>query len=191
MASYQDFSDVELATMLREAESVSNPAFAELYNRYWKKLLVVAMHRLGSLDESEEVVQEVFYNLWKRRTSLTLVASPATYLATAVKYEIINRLGKIQRDAEYKRHTERRNQSTDNSTQESIGSNEVRLIIADTVKALPEKCRIVYQLSRENGYTQNQIADKLNISSRTVESHLARAMKSLRTRLRHFQVFFL
>ncbi|RYY52627.1 MAG: RNA polymerase sigma-70 factor [Chitinophagaceae bacterium] len=191
MALYKDYSDVELATLLREAEHVSNPAFAELYNRFWKKLLVVAMNRLGSMDEAEEVVQEVFYNLWKRRTSLTLVASPATYLATAVKYEIINRLAKIQRSAEYKRHAARHNQSTDNSTQESVGSREVRVIIADTVKALPEKCRIVYQLSRENGYTQNQIADKLNISSKTVESHLARAMKSLRTRLRHFQVFFL
>ena len=191
MTSYQDFSDIELATMLREADRVSTPAFAELYNRYWKKLLVVAFHRLGSMDEAEEVVQEVFYNLWKRRTSLQLITSPATYLATAVKYEVINRLAKIQRLSEYKKHAERTSNASDNSTQEWLRSEEVRTIISDTVKALPEKCRIVYQLSRENGYTQNQIADKLNISSRTVEAHLARAMRSLRTRLRHFQVFFL
>ena len=190
MALYETFSDIELATMLREAEGISNPAFAELYNRYWKKLLVVAVHRLGSMDEAQEVVQEVFYNLWKRRTSLQLTASPATYLASAVKYEVINRLAKIQRDADYKRHAERHSPPSDNSTQESLKSREVRVIIADTVKALPEKCRIVYQLSREKGYSHDQIANKLDISPKTVEAHLARALKSLRTSLRDFHIFF-
>ena len=190
MIPNDNLSDIELAAMLREAESISTPAFAELYNRYWKKLLVVAIHRLGSMDEAEEVVQEVFYNLWKRRTSLQLVASPATYLATAVKYEVINRLAKVQRKAEYKKHTEHHSQSFANPTQEWMRSKEVQIIIAATVKALPEKCRIVYQLSREQGYTQNQIADKLNISGKTVEAHLARAMKSLRTNLRDFHIFF-
>lgn len=191
MAPYNHYTDTELANMLREAEAISNPAFEELYNRYWKKLLTVAFNRLGSIDEAKEVVQEVFYSLWKRRSSLQLTASPSTYLATAVKYEVINRLAKLQHGIAYQEYVMHSGTTTDNSTEEWVAGEDLRLAIAETVKALPDKCRVVYELSREKDYTQNQIANELNISVKTVEAHISRALKSLRTSLKQFQSFFL
>jgi RNA polymerase sigma-70 factor (family 1) len=189
MAAYKELNDIELVKMLQEAEGISNPAFEELYNRFWHKLFAVALHRLGSHDEAEEVVQEVFYNLWKRRTSLQLTASPATYLATAVKYEIINRLAKIERGAKYIRYAGNTEPTADNSTQEWLHFEELQSVIAHSVKALPEKCRLVYQLSRDKGYTEKQIASELNISVKTVEAHLTKAIKTLRSSLKHFFSF--
>ena len=190
MAFYKDLNDIELVKMLREGAGISNPAFEELFNRFWQKLFTVALHRLGSHDEAEEVVQEVFYNLWKRRTSLQLTASPATYLATAVKYEIINRLAKIERGAQYIRYAGDNGLSADDSTQEWLRFEELRTAIARSVKALPEKCRLVYTLSREKGYSEKQIASELNISVKTVEAHLSKAIKTLRTSLRHIFFFY-
>jgi RNA polymerase sigma-70 factor (ECF subfamily) len=189
MIPYKHFTDTELAKMLQEAEAISSLAFEELYNRYWKKLLTVAFHRLGSLDEAKEVVQEVFYNLWKHRSSLQLSASPSTYLATAVKYEVINRLAKLQHGNVYQEHIIHSATHSDNSTLEWLAGEDLRLAIAETVKALPEKCRVVYELSREHDYSQNQIAHELNISVKTVEAHISRALKSLRTSLKQFQSF--
>ncbi len=190
MAPYDHYTDTQLAKMLQEAEAISSPAFEAIYHRYWKKLLTVACHRLGSLDEAKEVVQEVFYNLWKRRSSIQLTASLSTYLATAVKYEIINRLAKLQHGNTYQEHVMHSADRAENSTEEWLAGEEVRAAIAKTVKALPEKCRIVYELSREKDYTQNQIAQELNISVKTVEAHISRALKNLRTSLKQFESFF-
>src|SRR3954469_22482147 len=149
MTAFKHYNDIELVKMLQEAETVSSPAFAVLYDRFWSRLYAVALHRLGSHAEAEEVVQEVFYNLWKRRSNLQLTASPATYLATAVKYEILNRLAKMERAAKFVRHAQGSGPAEDNSTQDWLRFEELQTVIASSVKALPEKCRIVYQLSRD------------------------------------------
>src|SRR5690606_27962209 len=79
----------------------------------------------------------------------------------------------------------------DDATQERLAFNELQEELAKYVQQLPEKCQLVFQMSREEGYSQKQIAAELQISERTVEAHLVKAFKILRSKLANFVVFLL
>lgn len=79
----------------------------------------------------------------------------------------------------------------DDSTQEWLAFEELRAELAKYTQQLPEKCRLVFQLSREDGYSQKQIAEALQISEKTVEAHLGKAFKTLRSKLASFMTTLL
>lgn len=154
----------------------------EIYDRYWDKLLAVAVNRLSIEQEAEECVQDVFLSLWRRREGLVLRHELSTYLWVAVKYQVINRLDK--------RYAKRNFQTTELVDQISVPSPEVYLLekelmkrIEATVAQLPGKCRMVYRMSREEGKSNKEIAAELNLSEKTVEGHVTRALKDIRTNL--------
>jgi RNA polymerase sigma-70 factor (family 1) len=166
-------------------------AFTEIYQRYWDKLLVTAMHRLGNMDEAREVVQDIFFKVWKRRDTLRLDYSLNTYLSVAVKYEVLNRLAVKDRQQRYQLHVSRHWEEASPDTENLLSFNELQEQLATLINALPEKCRIIFQLSREKGYPRKKIAAELGIAEKTVEAHLSSAIRKLRSGLGHlFTLFF-
>lgn len=141
-------------------------------------------------QESEELVQDVLVNLWRKRHTLSLDYSLGTYLAAALKYEVINRFNKEKRRREVERTPVTIAEAPDNNTEQQVDFSELQNRLARLVKQLPEKCRIVFTLSREEGLSQKQISRRLNISENTVESHIKHALKSLRSGLQNFFSFF-
>jgi RNA polymerase sigma-19 factor, ECF subfamily len=163
-------------------QSGNDTAFDEIYKRYWDKLFVVAARRLENLDEAKDVVQEVMFKLWQKRDTLSLQGYLSSYLATAVKYEVINKIVKRKNEGRYKLTS--LSAKTDNSTQEYLDFSALEQRLSLLVKALPEKCRMAFTLSRELGMSQKEIARHMQISENTVESHLKKALKYLRANLR-------
>jgi len=181
MAARVDLTDNALFALLKEGDQ---QAFTEIFGRYWDKLLAVAVNRLDDEQEAEECVQDVFVSFWQRREELVLKHNLSTYLWTAVKYQVLNRLDK--------RYAKRKLKTTELRDDNVIGlhSPEVYLLekelmarIEVTVQELPEKCRMVYRLSREEGKTNPEIAAELDIAEKTVEGHLTRALRDIRTHL--------
>jgi len=170
-------NDFELAAALK---SGNERAFSLIYERYWDKVYVIARNRLGNKPEAEEVVQDIFCNLWRRRESLILTKAFDNYFAVAVKFEVINRLAKNARATAYERQLGVDLSEVDESTLQLINYNELQKQFQLTVSALPEKCQLVFKLQHDRGFTQQQIADELNISTKTVEAHLSKARKTLR-----------
>lgn len=164
-------------------------AFHELYDRYWKKLLVQALVKLGSSEAAEELVQTVFINLWRRRHTLQLRFTLATYLASMVKYEIIGHLAKQKKEQALKQRLITGRPAEDYSTIEWLDYEQLREDIERTVATLPEKCRLVFRL-REEGLSGKQIASSLDISPKTVEAHISKALKVLGASLRQLSSFF-
>lgn len=165
-------------------------AFTELYNRYWDKLFVIAAHTLNDSYEAEEAVHDVFLNLWKLRTALRLEKPLSHYLAAAIKYTVLNRLARQSRQ---KSRTGPMNLAVGghaDSTWQQLREKELMAELEKTILGLPEKCRIVFRLSREAGYSTKQIAKELDISVNTVDSHLARALRTMRERFEKL-LFFL
>ena len=180
--TYKSAADADLILLLKENDEF---AFTAIYMRYWKKLFTVASHKLGSLEEAEEVVQDIFTALWNRRATLVLTADLANYLAVSVKYRVIKTLDKRYNQQRYVASLTMCDQ-VDDSTQEKLAFDELKEELAKYVGQLPEKCRLIFQLSRNEGYSQKQIAQELNISEKTVEAHLAKAFKVLRSKLAGF-----
>ncbi|SFE84469.1 RNA polymerase sigma-70 factor, ECF subfamily [Chitinophaga sp. CF118] len=180
MHKYQN-SDEELLQILQQRRDAA--AFTSLYERYWEKLVTLAYVRLQSTMDAQEVVQEVFLDIWKRSDTIQLRHSFHTYISAALKYKIITFLAKRKNETD--RQSMLNLPEADTSTEQWLSYQQLQDELESTVTALPEKCRLVFRLSRENGLSEKQIAQTLNISVKTVEAHISRALKTLRTSLKH------
>lgn len=169
-----DSIDDQLVSRLREGDE---DAFTDIYSRYWKLLFYVAGKRLNNHTQAEEAVQNVFTDLWARRATIAIKKSLKYYLAAAVQYQVISQLS-------------RRPQLTSlDNPQHSISAtpadqrlsfHELEKQIQDIVSALPEKCRLVYTMSRDQGLSNRAIAQELGISEKTVENQLTKALSRIR-----------
>jgi len=128
-------------------------------------------------------VQDIFCNLWRKRIKFQLDKSLKVYFAVAVKYEIINRYAKRHRENILIEQLTYSIPQKDLSTQETISFNELERNLMDSIDLLPERSQLVFRLRFENDYSQKQIAEELNISEKTVEAHISKARKYIRTRL--------
>ncbi|UIR55678.1 RNA polymerase sigma-70 factor [Sphingobacterium sp. SRCM116780] len=181
MNVHDNLSDNELIDLLKANQE---QALSALYFRYWDKLLVVAGNHIHDYDIAEESVQDVFVSLWKRRHSLDLKYSLANYLAVAIKYRVIS-----QQDKQYRYLKNIESSSNENNyhlspaADELILEKEILQKIEASIDKLPEKCRIIFRMNREEGKTYKQIANELDISEKTVETHISKAIKHLRNDL--------
>lgn len=169
--------------------SGSESAFTEIYEYYWLKLLALAYSHTKNKEVSEGIVQDVFISIWKRRASIE-IRSLSNYFAIAVKFSVFKHRQREQR---------RREIESENCKVEELVYDE-RMIEArfleeyfkGVVEQLPEKCKMVFNYSRVAGLTNTEIASEMNISEKTVEAHLTKAIKALRVSMRDagFLLFF-
>lgn len=184
MKKYASYGDTELIRYLKEKGDKA--AYEELYNRYWKKLLVQALIKLKSEVEAEEVVQDVFMDLWERRENIEIRKTFHTYIASCVKYQILTRLAFRRKHVPFEQEARLATNDGVNLTEDWLDYETTRRQIEETVQGLPEKCQLVFRLSREEGYSQKEIADTLGISTKTVETHLGKALKVIRSSVQQF-----
>lgn len=180
MISLTEHSEDELAGLLKKS---SEAAFSEIYRRYWDKLYVVSRKRLDDATEAEEIVQDLFCNLWRKRANFELHKGFNNYFSVAIKFEVINRLQKRARTQSFEKNWSNELTEIDRSTQDQLNFNELKQLLELTIKSLPEKCQLVFRLKHEEGYAQKQIAEQLNISEKTVEAHLSKARKTIKDQL--------
>jgi RNA polymerase sigma-70 factor (family 1) len=170
--------DEELLDAMR---SDDERALAKLYDRYWMRLLSVAMNRLDHEMEAEECVQDVFIGIWRNRKSLTITHTLGAYLAVAIKNQVMNRLAK--------RYTKKYNPqpSTEEFAYETADSRlleqDLSMMVESAIAQLPEKCQLVYRMSRIEGKSNKAIAGELDLSEKTVEGHITKAIHLIRKRL--------
>lgn len=187
MNHLNQYDDNILVEQLREHDSIQ--AFEVLYNRYWKKLLTEAAFQTGSQQEAEEIVQQVFLNIWKLRKEISLQHSFYTYIASCVKYGVMASLVRAKKQKYTQELLSKNAAEEDNGTLEWIDHESVRQQLENTILHLPQKCRLVFHLSRNNGFTEKQIAQRLNISGKTVQAHITYALKALRASLQRAMMF--
>jgi RNA polymerase sigma-70 factor (ECF subfamily) len=168
---------------LRQLQDGDEDAFTKIYDCYWQPLFVVASHKTGNLAEAEEIVQDIFLDLWRRREELDITTGLSAYLSTCVKYKVLNVLAKRQQALRYSKYASHTLRPEDHSTEDWLQFEQLKAQLAEATAKLPEKCRMVFQLSREKGFSQKQIALHLGVSEKTVESHLTKALRVLRNSL--------
>lgn len=179
MDSYIELTDIELVSLLKNGDEA---AFTEIYNRYWDKLFAVAYQRVDVESEAEEIVQDVFLSLWNRRMQLELSHTISTYLSVAVKYQVINKMSRWHRQKIHLGTVIDREQGVE-STDLWFNEKELRQQLELIVDTLPQKCRIVFLMSREEGKSTKQISESLQISEKTVEAHITKALKEIKSSL--------
>lgn len=157
-------------------------AYECIYNNYWQPLYAYVYNRLKSKEAAEEIIQEVFFSLWSRRETLEITHSLSAYLYTAVKYQLFNYIKADKVRKTYADHfTRYEKKMTDNSNEENIEFSDLITAVEKEVTKLPEKCQQVFRMSRNEHRSIRDIAALLNISHKTVENHLTKALRHLRT----------
>jgi RNA polymerase sigma-70 factor (family 1) len=175
--------DEQLTHLLRGGNEL---AFTEIYNRYWDKLYYIAHKLLKDTDAAEEIVQEVFFILWKKRDTLNIKSLPA-YLASMARYSVYRALSKAKNAKK----------QDDIIVRLGLQSEEINIddkmlleIITELSNKLPEKCRLVFQYNKLQDRSLADVAEQLNISQKTAEGHLTKALKVIRTSLGDMMTFF-
>jgi RNA polymerase sigma-70 factor (ECF subfamily) len=161
-------------------------AFEQVFKTHFKNLHAYAMTLLKDEDEAEEIVQQVFFKLWDRAENLTVSGSVAAYLYRAVHNESLNYLKHLKVRSEHQLHVAH---SMKNRTEHSAGkmiTKELEKKFQAALNELPEQCRTIFQLSRFEEMKYREIADKLDISVKTVENQMGKALKQLRVKLVEF-----
>jgi RNA polymerase sigma-70 factor (ECF subfamily) len=189
MTLYTDETDEELFALLSQGQQ---RAFSVLYTRYWDRLLEEAFYKLKSQTEAEGAVQQVFLDIWNNRFETVLKYSFRTYISAALRYVVFAKLALRKRNVRVSIDSfDIENDAfIDDSTQQWLAFNDVREKLESTVRQLPEKCEMVFRLSREKGLTTKEIALELNISPKTVEAHMSRALRAIKSALNQFRYLF-
>ncbi len=177
MSAYQSYTDAELLLLLSQD---SEEAFEVLYLRHWENIYKAAFVLLKDSSASKDVVQDIFIWLWQKRNQLEIQTLPA-YLKTAVKFKVANyiRSGNF-RESFFE--TLGKLTITENAPEaaEITEMKELKAIIINAVELLPDKCRTIYKLSRNENLTNQQIADQLGLSVKTVEGQMTIALRRIK-----------
>jgi RNA polymerase sigma-70 factor, ECF subfamily len=160
--------------------------FEKLFRQYFKPLVAFAKKYVGDLDSSREIVHEVFLNLWSKKERIHAEGSVKSYLYTSTYNRCLNF---IRDNKKFDRNTEITNQfqieeQWDFSAQMEGMELEEKIDIA--INSLPQKCKEIFILSRFENLKYHEIAGKLNLSVKTVESQMSRALLILRESLRDY-----
>ena len=154
-------------------------SFEQLFREYFTPLMSFAKKILVDEDDAREVVQKVFINLWEKREEIDLSTSLKSYLFTSVHNRSLN----VIRDRKKFSSEEVPELAGEWDVSAQIESMELEEKIRETIEALPEKCRQIFELSRFDGLKYSEIAEQLDISVKTVENQMSKALKILREKL--------
>ena len=184
MADYLSYDNKLLVSLLTANDE---RAFTEIYNRFWKKLFAIAYNRLKEIQVAEDIVHDAFASLWVNRQK-SEIESLENYLATAVKYMVLARIKKLQRERLYKAdHT---TPVIELPVENAIHYKRILEIVLHEVEKLPAKCRLIFKYSRHEGMPVKQIAEELQLSPKTVENQLNKALKQIKMAARSFLHLF-
>ena len=178
--AYSQAADADLLQSIKLSDA---SAFEELYKRYFPTLLHTAYKQLNSRQKGEDIVQNIFVDLYRRRTSIEVNVSLKAYLHQALKFRVRN---------EYRARVIRMRYQKSLflgsfckiDFPDALEAKELETKIHVALNRLPEKCKQVFLLSRKADLSNNDIAADLNIAVSTVEKHISKALKTLRQDLR-------
>lgn len=155
-------------------------AFRQLFSENWDNIYGVAFAFTKSPELAEEITQDVFVKIWVKRERLAGVEQLGSYLYTTARNHILNTLRKKWKEPAFLDQLGNYFLANAYSPEDALLLKESARIIQEAIAHLPSQQRRVYQLSREEGLSQEDIARKLHISKHTVKSHMNKALHSLR-----------
>jgi RNA polymerase sigma-70 factor, Bacteroides expansion family 1 len=174
----------EILTELRRG---SHKAYERVFIVYYRKIKFFINGFIKSEETAEELTQEIFLKLWEKRGSIDLNKSFGFFLYTMARNSTFNFLKhKLVHESYIAKSSF--DDSLALSPEEQIYAKEIDLLIAMSVKKMPDQRRRIYELSRQEGLSNDEIASKLNISKKTVENQLSIALKELRKVISLFMI---
>lgn len=183
MSIFENYDDEALILSLKAG---NQQAFSILYRRYAHEVGKIAMKYFKSKDLSEEIVQEVFTRVWENRAGLDAHASFSNYLYTVTKNLVLNKIRKFFNEKKYLSYLSRQICFSHNKTEDVVIFSDLERFSTELIESLPPQRRRIFKMSREEKMSNQEIANSLGLSKRTVENQITRAMKYLKGYLKAY-----
>lgn len=179
MKGNSDYTDEEILELFKQNEDLAIELF---FRKYYRFLCSIIYRMIPDTNLVEDLAQDVFFEFWKKRSSLSIQTSPKAYLKRAAVNKTLNYI----RDQKMRFTDEEElpiTPSKEENSQQQLEIAELKNRINQTIDLLPERCRLIFVLSRFEDMSYQEIADRLDISIKTVENQISKALRFLRENL--------
>ena len=161
--------------------------FEKVFKENYSPLLYFSAGITGRIDVAEEIIQELFYQIWKEREKINILSSLKGYLYSAVRNRSLQYCERLRNENIYKESIQSAPlSSSENSPQENLEASELEGIIRQTMAKMPERRLRIFKMHRFENRRYSEIAENLSVSVKTVEAEMTKALKSLRKDIEYY-----
>lgn len=171
---------------IRKIQGGDIKAFEMLFRKYYEDLCRWAYRYLHDKDSAEEIVQDLFYHLWRDHLAVSIQVSVKSYLYKAVSNNCRMLLKKQSRRTAIESEIAKRISATQEQPSELVEASEITEVVNRTLSELPERPAMIFRMSRYEGLKYREIAEKLSISVKTVEANMGKALEMFRKNLQEY-----
>lgn len=179
-------SSENIAGVLLSLKNGERCAFREIFETYHKRLYYFVFSFTKSDFATEDILQEVFVKVWMKRETIDPSCSFDSYIYIIARNQTYNHLRRIANQESLKKEVWRNLKHYDRQTEDTVLLSEYQNIVDDILESLPVKKRSIFILSREQGKSNQEIADLLNISPKTVKNHLWKTLQLIKAQLQPY-----
>jgi RNA polymerase sigma-70 factor (ECF subfamily) len=177
-------------TLLQALRNGDEGAMESLFREHYKRLCNYANTLLNDMDKSEDVVQQLFIQMWEKREVMEITGSVQSYLFRALRNSCLNKIkyGKVrQLYAEEVIALSKQSEPASSITLQ----DELQHQIKKAIESLPDQCRLIFKMSRFEELKYSEIAEQLGLSIKTVENQMGKALRIMREKLKDYLVLFI
>ncbi|WP_170827478.1 RNA polymerase sigma-70 factor [Roseivirga sp. 4D4] len=172
-----DQDEIRLQQQLSQG---SEKAFEEVFQAYFKVLTVFSKKFVQDLSVAEDLVQEVLLKLYENRRSIQFHTSLKAFLFQSVRNKSIDYLRSLKSKSDHHDQFKLLSVAESADWNDTMEQSELEERIAKAISVLPDQCQLIFKMSRFDGKRNQEIAEELDISKRTVETQVSNALKRLR-----------
>jgi RNA polymerase sigma-70 factor (ECF subfamily) len=185
MGELRLYSDEKL---MQEIKADNMLAFDILYKKYSKRIYRFGYSILKSQEDTENLIQDVFLNLWEKRQNVKRDASVKFYLFTIAYNSAITLIRKKSKESEFISYLKSLPELNQEPTSLKTEFNELTNKLEEIIQKLPQRQKQIYLLHKVKGLKYSEIAEQLKISANTIENHMSRALKTIRAKLESYDL---
>jgi RNA polymerase sigma-70 factor (ECF subfamily) len=169
--------DPEEEIIWKRIQKKDNKAFESYYKMHYKSFFLMACRYLKNTQQAEEIVNDVFLKIWEDGNTISIDSSLKSYIYRSIINRSLNEIQKNKRELNLA--VELYNIRDESYELRQIEENELKIKLYNAIENLPEQCKKVFELSRFEELKQQDIADRLGISIKTVKNHITHALKEI------------
>lgn len=172
--------------LILQIKQGNKKSFETIFRKYYGELCLFSLRFIADSQEAEEIVQEFFFKLWLKRETLIVNSSLKSYLYKAVQNHSINYINHVKINRKYQQYIGFQTDGNGSGASDTMIEKEFEQQIHKAIATLPPRRREIFELSRFEGLKYQEIADKMEISIKTVESQMVKALEQLRISLNEY-----
>ncbi|MCG8697561.1 MAG: RNA polymerase sigma-70 factor [Bacteroidales bacterium] len=172
--------------LIKKLRNGEEYAYEQLFKLYYEQLVLFALKMLGDYDSARELVQDLFVDLYDKRKQININTSLKSYLYRSTRNRCYNELNSKKIHLKYENYAKQHISDAEESTENVFNISEMEHAMQVAINKLPAKCKAIFMMNRFEGLSNSEIAEKLTISKRTVETQISKALKILRVELKPF-----